>query len=164
MSQDDDTEFEWLMILFEAQCKAVLGNKDIWDEERNCPASNRLRWPLPAPEPKAGGDRLRYIMANMAFKAVMASIKEAEGSDAVPVDVSSERFQLILRMVRRTVESTLEDARQKIGTGRISGMRAFKNRVKTSLVEQAVKSGRGVEGSGVARSAAYRALNKARRR
>ena len=156
------TDFEWLMSLFEAQCQALLGDEKVWLDEGSCPTPIRLRWPWPKPSGRT--DNLRYLLATMAFTAVMDSIKEAEEGDAVPVGVSSARFQLILRMVRRTVEDTIADGRQKIGPGRISGTREFKNKVKEWMVQQAVATGKGVMGAGVKHSPAYRAVKRARGR
>jgi len=98
----------------------------------------------------------------MALSAVMDSIEAAEGPGSVPTDVNSERFQLILRMVRRTVDAAIEKCRREIGVGRISGMREFKNKVKTMLVDEAISSGKGATGAGVSKSAAYRALSRKR--
>lgn len=155
MTSAGDTDFEWVLALFHEACREVLSSAEVFAQESQRENPPRLAWPPPVPTD--GAENLQAMLAQMAFAIVMGSIRQAEGAD---VDPSSDRFQLILRMIRRTLDVTLEKCQRDIGPGRVSGIRVFKNKLTAALVENAVRSGRGVEVAGISKSAAYRALGR----
>lgn len=155
MTSAGDNDFEWMMRIFREVCSGHLGSSKAWAEEEQRQNPGHHRWPLPTP--KNGYENLMRILGEAAFYEVMDAIKNAEGVD---VDPSSDRFQVILRMVHRAVDITVERCGKEIGFGRISGMRDFKNKVKAHLIDEAIRSGQGVKVAGISKSAAYRALGR----
>lgn len=159
------TEFDWVWDRFNQAAKDILGSQDTWVEEAHRPQPKRLLWPLPTP--KRNAEKLAYWLGAAAVEHTFAALREAEGEHAVPQDVNSDYFQLVLRMARRVVERVYEEGLAKFGPGVLQGKREFLKRMREALTEQANRPGHKRENFadlGLSKSAAYRAEARARQK
>jgi hypothetical protein len=168
----DALVFGPLVRVYMAASKAVWNDPAVWIEERDNSDQRLLQWPRP--HVGTAYEKLLQSLFNADVDVILILL-ESRGHPALPAlppEVDDPKFQVVLRVAHRAFLRGKEAIERKFGGyERVTGLKEFRNDVTALGVDLAIRSGlrremgdQAFTALGISRSAAYRAMNRPRRR
>jgi hypothetical protein len=146
--------------VFRGAAFAVWNDLAVWEQEATNTGGPLLGRPVASDgKPRSWTYSKWFVLqANVEIDTV------AQVLEINDVELSDPRVQHLLRVVKRACERAEADVLAAFGGVRVTGRREFMKRVKASLVDEAVRSGKprheAFQEMGISHSSAYRAMGR----
>lgn len=172
MLRQERTELaEEVRNIIDSTVQRILGDPVVWVEEASREGAPPLPWPCSMRG--KGFAQLMGMVFDTAVENVLQAIEDDRGAQwAPPRDTADEDFQRVLQLAKRATDSAEIELRKRFGgTGRVPLKRELLKLVREHEAEVAnrtAKQGGAARkefaAAGLSKSAAYRALIRARER